>query len=255
MRLSRKRAPSANGKDYTDMSTETAPTASGSRDSLSAIETRQLRFRWSARSGSLAFPDIKLARGQHLFLHGPSGTGKSTLLSILAGMLAPESGSLQLLGTDLPTLSAGARDRFRADHLGVIFQQFNLVPYLSALANAALPCSLSTRRQKHARPSAEGAAEMLLEQLAIPGSHWHQGVTRLSIGQQQRIAAARALIGAPEIILADEPTSALDSANRDRFLNLLLTLAEQRQCSVVLVSHDKSLAKHFHQQLALGDPL
>jgi putative ABC transport system ATP-binding protein len=135
--------------------------------------------------------------------------------------------------------------------MGVIFQQFNLVPYLSALANALLPCRLSNLRHSRAIPSATEAAQHLLTQLAIPQSHWHQGVTRLSIGQQQRVAAARALIGAPEIILADEPTSALDTDNRDRFLELLLTLAERSNSSVVFVSHDQSLAGHFHHHLAL----
>jgi len=217
-----------------------------------AIETRQLRFRWPGQSHALAFPDIRLRRGEHLFLHGPSGTGKSTLLSILAGMMLPETGTVTMLGEDLTAHSAGARDRFRAHHLGVIFQQFNLVPYLSALANVTLPCRLSARRRGKTLPDMETAGAELLQQLAIPETIWHKGVTEMSIGQQQRVAAARALIGTPEIILADEPTSALDTDNRDRFLDVLLPLAEQRRCSVVFVSHDRSLAHHFHQQLALG---
>jgi putative ABC transport system ATP-binding protein len=166
-------------------------------------------------------------------------------------MHTPSRGSLQLLNQELTTMKASARDRMRADHMGVIFQQFNLVPYLSALANALLPCRLSILRHSRAIPSATEAAQHLLTQLAIPQSHWHQGVTRLSIGQQQRVAAARALIGAPEIILADEPTSALDTDNRDRFLELLLKLAERSNSSVVFVSHDQSLAGHFHHRLAL----
>ena len=119
------------------------------------------------------------------------------------------------------------------------------------LSNALLPCRLSNLRHSRAIPSATEAAQHLLTQLGIPQSHWHQGVTRLSIGQQQRVAAARALIGVPEIILADEPTSALDSNNRDRFLELLLTLAERSNSSVVFVSHDQSLARHFHHRMAL----
>lgn len=216
-----------------------------------AIETRQLRFRWPGQSRTLSFPNIQLQQGEHLFLHGPSGTGKSTLLSMLSGMMVPESGTVDILGQSLGTLKAGSRDRFRADHLGVIFQQFNLVPYLSALANVILPCQLSVSRRTKAKPDARAAGVELLGQLAIPEYLWHRNVTDMSIGQQQRVAAARALIGAPEIILADEPTSALDADNRDRFLDLLLTLADQRHCSVVFVSHDQSLARHFHQQLAL----
>ena len=136
--------------------------------------------------------------------------------------------------------------------MGVIFQQFNLVPYLSALANVTLPCRLSTRRRQKAQGNPEAAATALLQHLSIPEPLWHRQVTEMSIGQQQRVAAARALIGSPEIILADEPTSALDTDNRDRFIELLLTLAHEHRCSVVFVSHDRSLANHFHQQLSLG---
>ncbi|GGC62793.1 ATP-binding cassette domain-containing protein [Marinobacter halophilus] len=234
------------------MSTETEQTQASSITSPPAIITRQLRFCWPGQANAPSFPDIELNQGEHLFLHGPSGTGKSTLLGLLAGMLAPDSGSVELLGQALTNLKPGARDRFRANHMGVIFQQFNLVPYLSALANVTLPCRLSPIRRARTDSGPDAAAANLLRQLAIPESHWHQGVTRLSIGQQQRVAAARALIGAPEIILADEPTSALDADNRDRFLDLLLTLAEQRRCSVVFVSHDRALSSHFHHQLALG---
>jgi putative ABC transport system ATP-binding protein len=209
-------------------------------------------FRWPGREQPLVFPDMSLAAGEHLFLHGPSGTGKSTLLGLLAGMQTPQTGSVSLLGQQTSAMRAGARDRFRADHMGVIFQQFNLVPYLSALANVTLPCRLSALRRARADRHPDAAASELLTELGIPENHWHHGVTNLSIGQQQRVAAARALIGAPEIILADEPTSALDTDNRDRFLDLLLTLARERQCSVVFVSHDRSLASHFHHQLALG---
>jgi len=217
-----------------------------------AIETRDLRFCWPGRKQPLTFPDIFLPSGEHLFVHGPSGTGKSTLLGLLSGMQAPQTGSLSLLGRQTSAMRAGARDRFRADHMNMIFQQFNLVPYLSALANVTLPCRLSALRRTRTDQHPDAAAGQLLQELGIPENHWHHGVTEMSIGQQQRVAAARALIGAPEIILADEPTSALDTDNRDRFLDLLLTLARERQCSVVFVSHDRSLASHFHHQLALG---
>ncbi len=234
------------------MSTETEQIQASSITPASAITTRQLRFCWPGQASAPLFPDIELARGEHLFLHGPSGTGKSTLLGLLAGMLTPDSGTVELLGQPLNGMRSGARDRFRANHMGVIFQQFNLVPYLSALANVTLPCRLSSLRRARTEPNPDTAAMALLEHLAVPESHWQRSVTELSIGQQQRVAAARALMGAPEIILADEPTSALDADNRDRFLDLLLTLAEQSRCSVIFVSHDRALASHFHHQLALG---
>lgn len=217
-----------------------------------AIETTSLTFRWDNHEPTFSFPDLNLPKGEHLFLHGSSGTGKSTFLSLLAGMLPPVTGTIRLLGTNIHQLNAGKRDRFRADHIGVIFQQFNLVPYLTAEANVALPCRLSPLRRATTGENPTMEAQRLLTALAIPENHWQRKVTQLSIGQQQRIAAARALIGAPEIILADEPTSALDSENRDRFINLLLAMAEERKTSVLFVSHDRALAHHFHHQVQLG---
>ena len=218
-----------------------------------AIEITDLSFHWDRAPKPITFPDLRLNQGEHLFLHGSSGSGKSTLLSLLAGMLSPSCGKVRLLGQDMAALGNGARDRFRADHIGVIFQQFNLVPYLSAIANVTLPCRLSTIRRIAASPDPGQEARRLLEALAIPPDHWQRKVTQLSIGQQQRIAAARALIGAPEIILADEPTSALDSDNRDRFLRLLLELARAQNTSVLFVSHDLTLAHHFHYQTGLQE--
>ncbi|MGM0768784.1 MAG: ABC transporter ATP-binding protein [Pseudomonadota bacterium] len=216
-----------------------------------AVCTRDLIHRWPKNSASLHFPDLDLSAGDHLFIKGASGSGKSTLLSLLAGMLRPTSGSISLLGRDVGALSHGQRDRFRADHMGVIFQQFNLVPYLSTLANVTLPCRLSAHRQRRTSPDVHEEAKGLLRDLAIPESHWHRQVSRLSVGQQQRVAAARALIGKPELILADEPTSALDADNRDRFIDVLLTLAHRSASSVIFVSHDQSLAGHFDQELVL----
>lgn len=237
------------------MNTRTDTFSPGSPSGHTAIEVRELVFSWSPDQAPLTFPDIRLRQGEHLFIHGPSGCGKSTLLSLLAGMLRPASGCIEVHGTDIHRLSAGARDQFRADHMGVIFQQFNLVPYLTTLANVTLPCGLSPIRQERCEPNPRAEAERLLAALSIPADHWHRTVTRLSIGQQQRIAAARALIGIPRVILADEPTSALDADNRDRFLELLLALARQHRTSVLFVSHDQSLAAHFNQRLALGrDP-
>lgn len=218
---------------------------------IQAVETANLTFRWDSRQPTLAFPDLKLPLGQHLFLRGASGSGKSTLLSLLSGMLSPESGSVKVLNKHLEQLNASQRDRFRADHVGVIFQQFNLVPYLTAEANVTLTCRLSAQRRDSTDPEPSQEARRLLTALAVPQECWRRKVTQLSIGQQQRIAAARALIGGPSLILADEPTSALDSDNRDRFLDLLLTLAEERNTSVVFVSHDRALAQHFDHHAEL----
>jgi len=216
-----------------------------------ALRISELTFRWDRTQPGIRYPDVTLNSGEHLFLRGPSGSGKSTLLSLLGGLIVPDSGRLELLGTDLADLTSGQRDRFRADHMGVIFQQFNLVPYLSTLDNVTLPCRLSPTRRARALSSPEAEAKSLLTALGIPQNHWYRRVTTLSVGQQQRVAAARALTGAPELVLADEPTSALDSDNRDRFIELLLGLAAEKHASVVFVSHDKSLAQRFNHQLAL----
>ncbi|MCL7943288.1 ATP-binding cassette domain-containing protein [Marinobacter sp. ATCH36] len=233
------------------MNSQTDLPAYSSTITREALRVSQVTFRWDQSQGPIAFPEITLNNGEHLFLRGPSGSGKSTLLSLLGGLILPDTGKLTLLGEDLASLTSGQRDRFRADHMGVIFQQFNLVPYLTTLDNVMLPCRLSRKRRARALPTPEKEAESLLTALGIPPSHWHRRVTGLSVGQQQRVAAARALTGGPELILADEPTSALDSDNRDRFIELLLGLAAEKHSSVVFVSHDQSLAARFDHQLAL----
>ncbi len=221
------------------------------QSTATALQSRNLGFRWGRQRPLLTFPDLDLQTGEHLFLHGPSGSGKSTLLSLLAGLQRPTTGELMMLGEDVSHRASGDRDRFRADHLGVIFQQFNLVPYLTPLANVLLPTRLSPLRRQRATPTPTAEAASMLGALAIAEDHWQRPVSQLSIGQQQRVAAARALTGAPEIILADEPTSALDADNRDRFIELLLTLAKARHTSVIFVSHDLGLAHHFHHQVRL----
>lgn len=233
------------------MTSMTDSTTDGSPPASRTLELKDLTFQWDRHHPALSYPDITLATGEHLFLQGPSGSGKSTLMSLIGGLIVPNAGSVRVLGTDLAKLTGGQRDRFRADHMGVIFQQFNLVPYLNPLDNVLLPCRLSQKRRTRALPTPTKQATFLLNALGIPESHWRRPVTRLSVGQQQRVAAARALIGTPELILADEPTSALDTDNRDRFIELLLQLAAKQRSSVVFVSHDQSLAGRFDHQIAL----
>jgi putative ABC transport system ATP-binding protein len=185
------------------------------------LRVEGLRFAWpGARQDTLVIDHLALAAGRSLFLHGPSGCGKSTLLGLLAGVLLARSGQVEVLGSDWAQLGAARRDAFRADHVGYLFQQFNLLPYLSLRENVLLPCRFSLRRRQRASQrsgSPERAADALLEQVGLPPALWHQPASQLSVGQQQRVAAARALIGEPELVIADEPTSALDSALRDSF--------------------------------------
>jgi putative ABC transport system ATP-binding protein len=213
-----------------------------------AIAIAGLRFRWpGARADCLAISSLEIARGDCVFVHGPSGCGKSTLLSLLAGVLAPTHGELHVLGRDLARLSASARDRLRADHIGYLFQQFNLLPYLSAIDNVMLPVRMSALRRS--RVERDGTvlsrAQSLLSAMGLQAYDWNQRAAELSVGQQQRVAAARALIGDPELVIADEPTSALDTARRDEFMDLLITACRGSGSTLIFVSHDTSLARRF----------
>ena len=216
-----------------------------------AIGIRDLRFRWPrATADCVAIDRLDIAAGSAVFLHGPSGCGKSTLLGLMAGVLLPQSGSVSLLGTDWGSLGASRRDAARADHVGYIFQQFNLLPYLSVLDNVRLPCRFSALR---ARRAPVGAAEHLLQRVELPESLWHQAAAELSVGQQQRVAAARALIGSPELVIADEPTSALDAPLRESFMTLLLGATRDSGSTLVFVSHDERLAERFDARISLPE--
>ena len=208
-----------------------------------ALQVRGLRYRWpGAAADTLRIDSLALAAGEQVFLRGPSGCGKSTLLSLCAGVLLPGAGTVALLGRDWATLGASARDRHRADHLGYIFQQFNLLPYLSVLDNVRLPLRFSAARA--ARAGAD-AAEALLARTGLPRTLWTQRADRLSVGQQQRVAAARALIGAPGVVIADEPTSARDEGLREAFMALLLDSCTAAGSALLFVSHDARLAQRF----------
>ena len=168
--------------------------------------------------------------------------------------LLPGEGKVSILGQDLTGLKGAARDRIRADHVGFIFQQFNLVPYLSVVDNVCLPCRYSRRRLTRAREadgSAEESAARLLSALGIDERLRLRKSTDLSVGQQQRVAAARALIGRPELIVADEPTSSLDAGRRSEFISLLLSECGRSNSTVVFVSHDASLATNFDVSIDL----
>ncbi len=221
------------------------------------IRIEQLRFAWpNDQADCLALDHLEVPAGKTLFLHGPSGSGKSTLLGLLAGVLLPRQGTVELLGVNWATLASSRRDARRADHVGYIFQQFNLLPYLSALDNVLLPCRFSALRRTRAMAQSGSAgmtAQSLLECVGLPRSTWAKPASQLSVGQQQRVAAARALIGAPEMIIADEPTSALDTELRDAFMALLLAQCRAAGSSLVFVSHDRQLAAQFDMNVSLAD--
>lgn len=216
-----------------------------------------MRFAWPRSPGwTLEVREVGIATGERVFLAGPSGAGKSSLLSLVGGIQLASHGRVMVLGTDMATLSGRARDRFRAEHIGIIFQSFNLLPYLSALENAVLPCELSAARRMRALEvsgSPQAEARRLLARLGITDERQLlRPAATLSIGQQQRVAAARALIGRPELVIADEPTSALDTVLRGVFIDLLCQECAQVGSTLLFVSHDRALAGHFDRCIELS---
>lgn len=198
-------------------------------------------------------PRFAMGPGERVLLHGPSGCGKSTLLSLITGIRATQRGAIQVAGSAFSALPQRGRDAFRADHIGVIFQAFNLLPYLSAVDNVRLSAGFSRRRRQRegvvGRRETTRAAAAVLARLGLAASVSALPAWQLSFGQQQRVAAARALFGQPELIIADEPTSALDGDSRDALLALLCRQCEQSGSALLMVSHDLTLAPHFHRSV------
>ena len=222
------------------------------------IDIQDLDFRWQPAGPTvLSIERLQLAAGEHVFIEGPSGSGKSTLLSLLAGVTTPQSGSVQVLDQALEKLGSVARDHFRADHVGYIFQMFNLIPYLSVVDNVTLPCRFSAHRRDRAvrrGGGLEAEARRLLAHLDMDDPELlGRAVTTLSVGQQQRVAAARALMGAPELLIADEPTSSLDADRRESFIRLLFAECREAGSTLVFVSHDAGLERLFHRTVSLAE--
>lgn len=218
-----------------------------------AVALTDVAFAWPGRGGfSLGCPTFAIMPSETVLLLGASGSGKSTLLSLVCGIVAADRGSVTVDGTDLGALRAGARDRFRAERIGVIFQQFNLLPYARVADNILLPLRFAPDRRVRAGDAGREAAR-LCAALGLPADVLATQAGRLSVGQQQRVAVARALIGAPPLIVADEPTSALDAATQDTFLGLLFDQANKVGSSLLMVSHDERLGARFDRVVRLED--
>ena len=209
------------------------------------VEIRDLAFAWPGGETVLDLPALCIQQGERVFIKGPSGSGKSTLLGLLAGIQTANHGTLEVLGQPLARLSGRARDHFRAANLGYIFQQFNLLPFLSVLDNVTAALTFSSEKRARLQGSPEQEARRLLGELQLPAEALHRPVHALSIGQQQRVAAARALIGSPPLVIADEPTSALDTDNRAAFIKLLFEECDKQGSTLLVVSHDPYLEPLF----------
>ena len=223
-------------------------------NSSPVIELCDVKFNWPKATNSIIdIASLVVKRGEHLFVKGPSGCGKSTLLSLLTGINTATTGDVNILDTQLNQLKASQRDQFRADNIGYIFQQFNLLPYLSVMENVALPCHFSSLRRTNLQGDIGENSQQLLSRLKLDHALMNQPVVELSIGQQQRVAAARALVGAPQLLIADEPTSALDYDSRSAFIELLLEEANRVNSTVVFVSHDPTLEAKFSRAISLPE--
>lgn len=216
-----------------------------------SVSLRRVLFAYTKGNPVLDIDSLEIASGRRVFIHGPSGSGKTTLLSLIAGILSSQEGEVRVLGHDYRMLSASKRDILRGGEMGYIFQGFNLIPYLSVEENIALPCLLhENRRRRISSPTLTGEVVRIATDLNIQNK-LNASVHELSTGQQQRVAIARAIIGSPPIVVADEPTSSLDNDLRDCFLSLLTEMVVKTESTLLFVSHDLSLAKHFEESLSL----
>lgn len=198
------------------------------------------------RDSVIDIEELSIESGEHFFLEGGSGTGKTTFLNLCSGILKPDQGSIKILDTDITTLNESNRDVFRGKHIGLLFQRFHLLPSLSILENVALSSGLigKTLNWDYAKDLLD-SLELSNKLELLPG--------QLSVGQQQRVALARALINNPSLVLADEPTSSLDPRLARKTMQLIRSSCKEKKAALVVVSHDPSLNEGFTRTLRLED--
>jgi len=214
-----------------------------------------LRFYWSKKSDfKIHVPKFIMEQGEKVLLLGASGSGKTTLLSLICGFLKPISGDIYLNSQRINDLNANKRDQYRSDNIGIIFQQFNLLPYAGAIDNIILPLYFSKIRANNVKNQRETAFN-ICKSLRLPDSIKDMQASKLSVGQQQRVAVARALIGKPSLIIADEPTSSLDNDAQKNFLELMFKQIQENSSSLLMVSHDTSLSSYFDRVIDINDIL
>lgn len=209
-----------------------------------ALSIQGLRFRYPDMSSGEWVVDINslgIALGEQVLLKGGSGAGKSTLLQLIAGLLRPSEGSISIAGTDITTLSGAKADIFRGRHVGFIFQTFNLLHGFTALENVMAALMFSEVPSKQHR---ERAATTLT---ALGLTRHDADIAQLSVGQQQRVAVARAVVCEPELVLADEPTASLDPENAETAMDLIQQACAERNAALLCVSHDRSLDARFQR--------
>lgn len=209
------------------------------------LTTKNLTYTYK-NGKTIDFPDINLDAGKKVLISGLSGSGKTTLLNLIAGALQIQTGEIDLTGHQYSTMSSTQLDKLRANHIGYVFQTLNLIPFLSVFDNITLGVRFSKQRRSKV-DNIDKEVSRLIESLGLEKTVLNTSVDHLSIGQQQRVAVARALIGKPNLILADEPTSALDSDSTKRFLKELVQTFDASSQALLLVSHDLSLGDFFDE--------
>ena len=221
----------------------------------SIIKIDTVKFYWSKKSNFKIFvPNLEIKKGEKVLLLGESGSGKTTILSLICGFLNPLSGNIFINGKTINQLSSKTKDEYRADNIGIIFQQFNLLPYANVVDNVLLPLYFSKVRSNNVPNKREKVTE-LFKQLRLPDDIIQFKASSLSMGQQQRVAVARALIGNPSLIIADEPTSSLDADAQKIFLDLMFEQISENNSTLLMVSHDRSLSGQFDRLVDINEIL
>ena len=221
----------------------------------SIIKIDTVKFYWSKKSNFKIFvPNLEIKKGEKVLLLGESGSGKTTILSLICGFLNPLSGNIFINGKTINQLSSKTKDEYRADNIGIIFQQFNLLPYANVVDNVLLPLYFSKVRSNNVPNKREKVIE-LFKQLRLPDDITQFRASSLSMGQQQRVAVARALIGNPSLIIADEPTSSLDADAQKIFLDLMFEQISENNSTLLMVSHDRSLSDQFDRLIDINEIL
>ncbi len=208
------------------------------------LEIRNLQKSYAEPTGNrlliLDIPQLDVAEGEQVVLRGESGGGKTTLLHIISGIISADSGSIRLDGTELTNFSEATRDRIRADKMGYVFQTFNLLPAFTALENVRLGMTFARKKM-----NAERGKE-LLNKVGL-SDRMHYLPSQLSVGQQQRVAVARALANKPRLLLADEPTANVDPVNQKRIIDLIKDVCREESVAILLVTHSDEIASRFER--------
>ncbi len=208
------------------------------------LEIRNLKKSYAEPSGNrlliIDIPQLDIAQGEQVVLRGESGGGKTTLLHLISGIVAADSGSIRLDGTELTKFSEATRDRIRADKMGYVFQTFNLLPAFTAIENVRLGMTFARKKMSSER------AKELLHKVGL-SDRMHYLPSQLSVGQQQRVAVARSLANKPRLLLADEPTANVDPSNQKRIIDLIQNVCREESVAILMVTHSDEIANRFER--------